>query len=189
VARSTRHLRPSPALVVAVIALFVALSGIGYAALKLAPNSVKTKSIKNGAVTEAKIANGAVSTPKFSGSATAPNAAMLGGIASTGYQRSCQTGAIKGSLVMNTGSFSSATYVDVVGFNCTGGAVQMRKTAPGNYDVKFVGNDAQGAVVTDSNFPNVANYQTLGAGEFHVNFFNSNTQAASDPTIFALIAF
>jgi hypothetical protein len=62
-------LRPSPALLVACLALFVAMGGAGYAALKLKPNSVKTKNLKNSAVTEAKVADGAVSTPKL-----APNA-------------------------------------------------------------------------------------------------------------------
>jgi hypothetical protein len=64
-----RGLRPSPALIVACLALFVAMGGVGYAAIKLKPNSVKTKNLKNGAVKEAKIADGAVSTPKL-----APNA-------------------------------------------------------------------------------------------------------------------
>jgi hypothetical protein len=48
--------RPSPALVVAVLALFVALSGTAYAAATLAKNSVGTAQLKNGAVTLTKIA-------------------------------------------------------------------------------------------------------------------------------------
>jgi hypothetical protein len=60
-----RRLRPSPAMVVACLALFVAIGGVGYAAVKLKPNSVKTKNIKNGAVKEAKIANGAVTNSKI----------------------------------------------------------------------------------------------------------------------------
>ena len=61
--------RPSPALVVACIALFVALSGFGYAAIKLPRNSVGTKQLKNSAVTGKKIAKRAVSGAKI-----APNA-------------------------------------------------------------------------------------------------------------------
>ena len=48
--------RPSPALVIAVLALFVALSGTAYAAVTLTPNSVGTAQLKNGAVTLTKIA-------------------------------------------------------------------------------------------------------------------------------------
>ena len=49
-----RH-RPSPAMVVASIALAVALGGTGYAAIKLPTNSVGNKQIKRDAVTGAKV--------------------------------------------------------------------------------------------------------------------------------------
>jgi hypothetical protein len=47
--------RPSPSLVISVIALFVALGGVGYAAVSLPKGSVGTKQLKAGAVTKAKI--------------------------------------------------------------------------------------------------------------------------------------
>lgn len=50
-----RH-RPSPAMVVACIALTVALGGTSYAAIRLPANSVGTKQLKKGAVTKKKIA-------------------------------------------------------------------------------------------------------------------------------------
>lgn len=59
---------PSPALVIAVVALFVALAGGAYA-LNLGKNAVKTKNIKNGAVKTKKIANAAVTTGKLANSA------------------------------------------------------------------------------------------------------------------------
>jgi hypothetical protein len=83
--KTSRINRPSPALVIATAALFVALGGTGFAAFALPKNSVGTKQLKNGAVTAKKlhsasvgtnqIANGAVTGPKinFSG-VTAPNA-------------------------------------------------------------------------------------------------------------------
>ncbi len=53
-----RFRRPSPALVLAFVALFAAMAGGAIAAKKKAPrNSVVTKSIKKGAVTGAKVAN------------------------------------------------------------------------------------------------------------------------------------
>src|SRR4051794_17388683 len=63
--------------VMSTLAVFLILAGGGaYAALKLKPNSVKTKSIKNGAVTSAKIANGAVSDSKIAnGAVTGPKIA------------------------------------------------------------------------------------------------------------------
>jgi hypothetical protein len=62
-----RRLRaPSPALVVAVVALFVALGGTTYAATSLPKNSVGAKQLKKNAVTGTKIKNGAVTKTKIS---------------------------------------------------------------------------------------------------------------------------
>jgi hypothetical protein len=51
------HVRPSPAMVVACAALFVSLSGVGYAAIVLPANSVGTKHLKRNAVTSAIVKN------------------------------------------------------------------------------------------------------------------------------------
>lgn len=55
--RTLAHL-PSPALVVAVVALFVALGGVGYAAFKLPKNSVHSRNIVNGQVRKADVSDG-----------------------------------------------------------------------------------------------------------------------------------
>ena len=62
--RLPRMGRPSPALVLACVALFVALGGTGYAALQLPANSVGSKQIKKGAVKNSDIANNAVTGAK-----------------------------------------------------------------------------------------------------------------------------
>ena len=51
--------------VMATIAVFIALGGASYAAVKLPKNSVGAKQIKKNAVTTAKIKNGAVTGPKL----------------------------------------------------------------------------------------------------------------------------
>ena len=57
--------RPSPAMVVACLALLVALGGTGMAAAtQLARNSVGTPQLKDGAVSNAKIKNNAVNSAK-----------------------------------------------------------------------------------------------------------------------------
>jgi hypothetical protein len=56
--------RPSPALVISLIALFVALGGTGYAALSLPKNSVGAKQLKKNAVTGSKIKKNAVTSSK-----------------------------------------------------------------------------------------------------------------------------
>jgi hypothetical protein len=103
-----RRLRaPSPALVISLIALFVALGGTGYAATHLPKNSVGAKQLKKSAVTSAKIKAGAVTAAKINtagltvpsavharsadSAADAANATELGGIPPSGYER-VQTG-------------------------------------------------------------------------------------------------
>jgi hypothetical protein len=54
--------RPSPAMVVALLALFVAMGGTGYAALKLPKNSVKATQIAKTAVGASEIKTGGVGT-------------------------------------------------------------------------------------------------------------------------------
>jgi hypothetical protein len=56
--------RPSPAMIVAFVALVVALGGTSYAAIALPKNSVGPKQIKKGAVKKAKIARNAVDGSK-----------------------------------------------------------------------------------------------------------------------------
>jgi hypothetical protein len=56
--------RPSPAMVVALLALFVALGGTSYAALNLPRNSVGTRQLKKNAVTAAKLHKNAVTSVK-----------------------------------------------------------------------------------------------------------------------------
>ncbi len=51
---------PSPAMMVACIALAIALSGVGYAAVAIPRNSVGTAQLKNNAVSTAKIQSGAI---------------------------------------------------------------------------------------------------------------------------------
>jgi hypothetical protein len=71
-----RRLRaPSPAFVISLIALFVALGGTTYAATSLPKNSVGTKQLKKNAVTGPKIKKGAVTAGKINAKGlTVPNA-------------------------------------------------------------------------------------------------------------------
>lgn len=150
-------LRPSPALLVAFLALFVAMSGVGYAALKLKPNSVKTRNIKDGAVTASKLADGALTSPKLEPGAAAPDAQKLGGVAAGDYQRFCRGGSIKATIAVNTTGLGS-NFTNVPGFNCfqlgnTTSSVQIERLAQGQYIVRFVGNsgpNASGSAVVSS---------------------------------------
>jgi hypothetical protein len=64
-APNSRWLRvPSPATIIALIALFVALGGTAYAAMNLPANSVGAEQIKSGAVTGTKLSDNAVTSAK-----------------------------------------------------------------------------------------------------------------------------
>jgi hypothetical protein len=56
--------RPSPAMVVALVALVIAMAGTSYAAIELPANSVGTKQLKRGAVTRGKIKSNAIVASK-----------------------------------------------------------------------------------------------------------------------------
>jgi hypothetical protein len=70
---------PSPALLVATIALIVALGGTSYAAFKIGTNN-----IKNGAVTTKKLRNGAVTQKKLGRNLTVANALHSNSASSAG---------------------------------------------------------------------------------------------------------
>lgn len=82
--------RPSPAMVVAVIALFAAMAGGAYAAKKAGKNTVVTKSIKAAAVKSSKIADGAITTAKIADGAVTGSKLAAGTI--SGLDR-CPNGA------------------------------------------------------------------------------------------------
>lgn len=62
--RPASRRRPSPSLVISIVALFVALGGTSYAAVALPRNSVGAPQLRRGAVTTAKLARGAVTSAK-----------------------------------------------------------------------------------------------------------------------------
>src|SRR5262245_59274830 len=93
-----RRLRPSPAMVVACIALTVALGGTSYAAIKLPKNSVGPRQLKTNAVTSPKVKNNAMTgadvnegtlgtVPSATNATNATNANTLDNIDSTGFVR------------------------------------------------------------------------------------------------------
>jgi hypothetical protein len=71
---------PSPAMIVAVIALIAALGGSAYAATKLGKNSIGSRQLKAKAVTGAKIANNAVNSTKVSNSSLTGQDINLGAL-------------------------------------------------------------------------------------------------------------
>lgn len=87
--RKFRPRKPSPALVVSVVALTVALGGTAYAGILIPKNSVGTKQLRNNAVTTSKIKNQNVTAAKINPAGlTVPhaiNADNLGGLGPGAY--------------------------------------------------------------------------------------------------------
>ena len=199
-------LRPTPALVVAFVALFAAMGGFGYAAVKMKANSVKTRNIKNAAVTTGKIADGAVTTPKLAPDAVAPNArnatnAMsavnadkLGGAA----PGQCQTGWLKASIVVDTSTLSDATPDAVVpAFDCASkaaDAVTIHRNATGRYTLTLAGIDSGVAISSSANVGGpAANVVTAASkvqdGMLNLNVWNNGDAALVDGKTVSLIVF
>ena len=153
------NFRPSPAMVVACIALSVALGGTSYAAIKLPRNSVGTKQLKKRAVTGVKVKANAITSPKVANdsltgadlneatvgtvpsaanatnAATAANANTLGGIPASGFLSSTKEGggAFAGVNVNSNGTVNAH-------FNRFGGAPTISHGAgSGSYTITFPG--------------------------------------------------
>jgi hypothetical protein len=103
---------PSPALVVACLALGVSLSGLGYAATVLPRNSVGTVQLKNGAVKAKKIATNAVKTNKIAPNAVKTDHIADNAVTGTKADEASFEGLIKGDGRQTITGFT----VDAVGF-------------------------------------------------------------------------
>jgi hypothetical protein len=116
--------RPSPATVIASVALFVALGSGAYAASHLSRNSVGSKAIKNGAVKSPDIHNGAVKGHDIGGKQVKTQ--NIGNGAVTGVK----AGFIKSSFVGSSNATTSNAPVDLGGPSVTvtvpsGGVVEV----------------------------------------------------------------
>jgi hypothetical protein len=104
--RNASRFRPSPALIISLIALFVSVSGVAWAAA-----TIGTNDIKNGAVTAEKLHNNSVNTQKIvDGAVTAPklhnNAVTNPKIAN---------GAVSAAKIQNNAIASQKIATDAVG--------------------------------------------------------------------------
>jgi hypothetical protein len=83
---------PSPALVISLVALFVALGGTTYAATSLPKNSVGSAQLKKGAVTKAKINKKAIRALKGNRGRTGANGVSVTSTALASGNANCATG-------------------------------------------------------------------------------------------------
>lgn len=145
---------PSPALVISLIALFVALGGTTYAATNLPKNSVGTKQLKKNAVTAVKIKKGAVTATKIDAKGlTVPNALH----ASSADSATNATNAVNatsappiglaGGDLMGSYPSPSLAVGAVTGAKLAAGAVTGAKVAANSLSLSdLVGTDVSGSI-------------------------------------------
>jgi hypothetical protein len=149
--------RPSASMVVALIALFAALGGVGYAATYLPANSVGTAQLRNASVTNHKILNGSVGNFKLSFGAVGP--------------RKLENGAV------GTAQVNSSEVQERVTGTCTSGAMTSVTTtgtvtcgaAPGQ---EFDTSSASAATVPASTTPTPIASEPLPGGSSYLVIAN-----------------
>lgn len=102
-----RRLNPSPAMVVACIALTVALGGTSYAAINLPKNSVGAKQLKKNAVTSAKVKKNAITSTKVKNNAIT-GADVINAAQATGL-RKADIGVISTTVVFDPPNIAAGT--------------------------------------------------------------------------------
>lgn len=185
-----RERRPSPAFVLALAALIVALAGTAMAA----PTAIKSVLNKKEKKQAGNIATNKVL--QLAPGLSVANARALGGVGSEGYVRAdCGgLGAIKGfAYVPASGSFSGSTFTTVSGQNCSGGAIEAKRTGVGSYEVRFTGNPATlalGMSLTQSGgglSNSFVSMRQIAAGWFQVVNYSQGAGGGDVPFVVILI--
>jgi hypothetical protein len=188
-------------MVVALIALFVALGGSGYAAISIKNGSLPGKKLKRNSVTGKQVKESTLATiPRArnadtAGTATtatsAANADKLGGLARTSFvRRECDpdTGQIRGIVTVTASPTFSSTFVEVPGYNCSGKTIEVRRLSMGRYEVRFNDNPTTEAIMTPREagvFAHETGVFPEAAGSFQAN---TSTAVAFTDVSFTLIA-
>jgi hypothetical protein len=157
---------------VALLALFVALGGSGYAAVTLNGKNIKNgtiagKKLKRNTVTGRQVRESTLATVPSARSAsllagkaagaflpiggTAADSLKLAGLSTTSFvRRECDqsTGQIKGVVSITASAGFSGTFTPVAGYNCSGQSIEARRLSMGRYEVRFNGSPATQAVAT-----------------------------------------
>jgi len=188
-------------MVVALLALFVALGGSGYAAVQFNVKSIKNgtlpgKKLKRNSVTGKQVKESTLATVPNARSAsllggesandflpsggTAADSSKLAGLSSTSFvRRECDqsTGQLKGIVRIAASAGFSATFTQVPGYNCSGQTVEARRLSMGRYELRFNGSPSTQAVVTASVSgieAYITSVQTESPGLFVVYVLNFN---------------
>ena len=132
--------RPSPAMVVACIALAVALGGTSYAAVRLPANSVGAKQLKRNAVTSPKVKNGAITGADVNEATlarvpSAANAASAANATNAAHATNADRATTAGTAGTANAAFSTFHDTPIPLPDALGAIATLSIPAPGNYVV------------------------------------------------------
>jgi hypothetical protein len=181
-------------MVVALIALFVALGGSGYAAISIKNGSLPGKKLKRNSVTgkqvkestlktvpRARLLDGKGVSDFLPANGTAVNSQKLGGLSRSSFvRRECDpdTGQNKGIVTVAASTTFPGTFTTVPGYNCSGQTIEVRKLSMGRYEVRFNGSPATAGIAT-ARVSGVEAFETSilpeGPGLVQVNTVQPNT--------------
>jgi hypothetical protein len=194
--KCTRIIRQSPALVISVLALAVALGGTSYAAFEVPKNSVGTAQLKNHAVTGAKLKNNSITSGKLknnsitsgklknnsvTGRKLAINTLPPVNTAKNADSAGFATNAGSASLAAVASALTSVTWVETTGLTSLSGTTTAGHAAcpSGNY---AVGGGAQlpprGGLTINSSYPATTGSSLLPT-EWRVEVTNTTGSSAT----------
>ena len=178
--RSSRRFRlraPSPALIVACVALFVALGGAAWAA-GLKNNEVKTRNIAKKAVTSGKLATGAAKTAKIRDGAVtaiklASNAVTTDSIADSAVTKKKIKAQAVTTPKIGAGAVTDAKLADgaVTGGKIASGAVDGGKLADGAVSASKLADGAVTSSAVLTAFTEEVNIGNLAPGTCQIDEF------------------
>lgn len=158
-----RRYLPSPAMVVACLALLVALGGTSYAAIKLPANSVGTKQLKRSAVTGVKVKRNTLTGTQI-------NESRLGRVpsaATAGSASTATTATTAGSAPVSRLDYSASNTFSI----SAGGSAHLSATCPTGLNATGGGakvSDSVNGIINDSNPVGKTGWEATG--------FSSTTQ-------------
>ena len=151
--------RPSAALIVSAVALFISLGGASYAAITIPNNSVGAAQLRSNAVTNTKLDNNAVSFKKIQAGAVGTVRANLGQLQAR-VSKTCAAGTAIGAIAK------------------TGGTVTCNTTLPAGLET--TSNTA--ALAATATTPTTVTTLALPAGPNYLAFANPTVSVTSTAT-------
>jgi hypothetical protein len=169
--------RPSPSMVVALMALFASLGGVGYAATFLPANSVGTAQLQNASVTNHKILNGSVGNFKLAFGAVGPRKLMNGAVGSAQINSTQVQSRVTGTCT--AGAVTSVTSTGAVACNSAPG-LEFDASSAAAVTIP-AGTTATG--VTSESLPGGSSYLVSANPYVHITGASAGQQVEVDCTL------